>query len=404
MEHKYDIFISYRRKDRHGRTTGTSYARNIQQTLEANGYKGRVFFDHNDLTDEDFEKKILSSIRSARIFILVLTKDAMLRCGNEDDWVRREILEAKRHNLKFLIINIENEFTDSDYPENFPTELDDPVKKQQHRVLYTGEIYEREMKHIIDTYISPHLPPSQTHSKPSTADANEKGIIVSQEDKHNDKSLFMRIFKRIHRVLLSEEALSETYAYKVGGYYEDGEKCGIIISVTDDGLHGIIVNLEEQETQWCSNKETERTLGVSTRATSRDNGTQNTANITEILDWKQHYTAFGDVKFAHGDIIWYLPSIEELNLLTDKATLDAVNSGLIARGAKHIFSPNLREKTYWSSTETPEKDTVYTLGFLATGRHIEFLGDQDLDIGFMGDCDGEKPKNSVAYARTFARF
>ena len=225
----------------------------------------------------------------------------------------------------------------------------------------------------------------------------------------------MRIFKRIRRVLLSEDALSETFVYKeedlsetfvykVGGYYEDGEKCGIIISVTDDGLHGIIVNLEEQETQWCSNKEAERTLGVSTRATSWHNGAQNTANITEILDWKQHYTAFGDVKFAYGDIIWYLPSIGELKLLTNEDTLDAVNSGLIARGAKHIFSPNLREKTYWSSTETPGKDTVYTLGFLATGRHIEFLGDQDLDIGFMGDCDGEKPKNSVAYARTFARF
>ena len=243
-----------------------------------------------------------------------------------------------------------------------------------------------------------------SNQKTRTTEANEKGIIVSHEDEHNDESPLMRIFKRIRRVLLPEDALSETFVYKVGGYYEDGEKCGIIISVTDDGLHGIIVNLEEQETQWCSNKEAERTLGVSTRATSWHNGAQNTANITEILDWKQHYTAFGDVKFAYGDIIWYLPSIGELKLLTNEDTLDAVNSGLIARGAKHIFSPNLREKTYWSSTETPGKDTVYTLGFLATGRHIEFLGDQDLDIGFMGDCDGEKPKNSVAYARTFARF
>ena len=184
MESKYDVFISYRRKDRFNRTTGIAYARNIQQTLESNGYKGRVFFDHNDMKPGDFEKIILSAIRSAKIFILVLTIDSMHRCGNEEDWVRREILEAKKCNLKILIINMENEFQDSDYPENFPEELNDPVKKEHHLVIYTSDSYEREMRHIIDAYIAPILPPAASATAMQADSSDSMPMATSQAITH----------------------------------------------------------------------------------------------------------------------------------------------------------------------------------------------------------------------------
>lgn len=403
MDSKYDIFISYRRKDRFNRTTGTAYARNIQQTLESNGYKGRVFFDHNDMKPGDFEKIILSAIRSAKIFILVLTKDSMLRCGKEGDWVRREILEAKKCNLKILIINMDNEFQDSDYPENFPQELNDPVKKEHHLVIYTSDSYEREMKYFIDTYISPILPPSQEVLKPKEVEKNVKEVDVTKKVEKEVDYPLKRIWKLFKALTIPDGYGNEEHQFKVGDYYEDFEKCGIIVSVTNDGHHGIIINLEEHETQWCSDEEAERTKGVSTRATSTDNGLQNTLQVMNIVHWQTNYLAFKDVVIRRDNIIWYLPSINELSLLTDKNTVDAVNSGLVSRGAKPIFVSGQMKKAFWSSTETSEKDFVCTLNF----EKFDFSYKQEWNHREDNDFEtyiGDRPKAECAYVRSFAKF
>ena len=400
MEPKYDIFISYRRKDRFNRTTGTAYARNIQQTLEANGYQGRVFFDHNNMEPEDFEKIILSAIRCAKVFILILTKDSMLRCGSEEYWVRRAIMEAKQCNLKILIINMEGEFQDSDYPEDFPEELIEPVKKVHHLTLYSGDSYEREMKHIIAKYISPIIPPSHIYPDKNSIGNIETETSAFHENQRKD-SFLKRLWNSLTNIYSDNDSISPL-SYEVGDYYEDGEKEGIVISVTDNGLHGIILSLDEQETTWCDYEEAERTRGVSTRATSKNDGALNTSNITKILDWETHYLAFKDARIEDGNLIWFIPSIEELSLLKVKATLDAVNSGLASRRAKLIFSSNYETKTYWSSTETPDKDTVYTLTFLN--------GDMwDKDSYYNKDrnwciVQDFMQKTGFAYVRTIARF
>ena len=91
--------------------------------------------------------------------------------------------------------------------------------------------------------------------------------------------------------------------------------------------------------------ETLQILGISLiDTTSPFDGIYNTICITKIIDWETHYLAFKDVKITLEDVIWYLPSIEELKYLTDKETLDAVNSGLISRRADPIFSPYLGGK------------------------------------------------------------
>ena len=401
MEPKYDIFISYRRRDRFNRTTGTAYARNIQQTLEANGYQGRVFFDHNNMEPEDFEKIILSAIRCAKVFILILTKDSMLRCGREEDWVRREILEAKRCNLKILIINMENEFQDSDYPEDFPEELNEPVKKVHHLTLYSGDSYEREMKHIISKYISPIIPLSNIYPDKNSIGNIETETSELHHERQRKDSFLKRLWKSLTTKYIDDDSISPL-SYEVGDYYDDGEKEGVVISVTDDGLHGIILSLDEHETQWCDCEEAERTRGVSTRATSENDGTLNTSNITKILDWEVHYLAFKDARIADGNLIWFLPSIGELSLLKGRATLDAVNSGLASRRAKLIFSSNHETKTYWSSTETPEKDTVYTLTFIngdIWNKGSYYNKDRDWRI-----CREDILKAGFAYVRTIARF
>ena len=85
-EHKYDIFISYRR------VGGAQYARILQLMLIQRGYK--VFLDYDELTDGVFSDKIRAAIKEAPVFMLVLSGGSMTRCANVGDWVREEITLA----------------------------------------------------------------------------------------------------------------------------------------------------------------------------------------------------------------------------------------------------------------------------------------------------------------------
>lgn len=97
MSKKYDIFISYRRDG------GAQYARILQLMLSQRGYK--VFLDYDELKDGVFGKKIKAAIQEAPVFMLVLSKNALDRCKNDDDWVREEILFALEGEKKIIPVN-----------------------------------------------------------------------------------------------------------------------------------------------------------------------------------------------------------------------------------------------------------------------------------------------------------
>lgn len=157
QQEKYDIFISYRRKDENGKEWGTSIARNVLQGLEDRGYKGRVFFDHNKIGPEDFEKKILGAIKQAKVFLCILTKNAMDNCVNEGDWVRREICQAIESGLKIIFLNPDNEFNHNLLPDNFPKEIE-IVKTQNSIEIRSGQKFEVDIDDMVKRYISKIVP------------------------------------------------------------------------------------------------------------------------------------------------------------------------------------------------------------------------------------------------------
>lgn len=109
---KYDIFISYRR------VGGDFSAKQLRDTLENMGY--RVFFDVETLRSGEFNVKLLEIIRECRDLIVVLSPDALDRCQNEDDWVRRE-LECALENNKNIVPILLSGFT---FPKNLPASLE----------------------------------------------------------------------------------------------------------------------------------------------------------------------------------------------------------------------------------------------------------------------------------------
>lgn len=85
-EEKYDIFISYRRKD-----GGTHIAKSFALELEKRGYS--VFFDGQSISSGRFWDKIQTAINGCTDFLVILTPGSLDRCadGVEDDYVAREI-------------------------------------------------------------------------------------------------------------------------------------------------------------------------------------------------------------------------------------------------------------------------------------------------------------------------
>lgn len=92
---KYDVFISYRR---------SSYesANLIATRLKAAGY--RVFFDLETMRSGPFNAQLFSVIEGCVDVVLVLPPDALDRCHNEEDWVRKEVLHAMKHKKNIIPI------------------------------------------------------------------------------------------------------------------------------------------------------------------------------------------------------------------------------------------------------------------------------------------------------------
>ena len=125
--------------------------------------------------------------------------------------------------------------------------------------------------------------------------------------------------------------------YKVGDYYNDGEKEGVVFEVSADGKHGKIVSMTEsaRTLQWASDETEQRCL---VGADSQTDGAANMAIVKSISGWKSKYPAFKwCADLGEG---WYLPATKELlTIYSNKAAIDA---NLVYK---------LSSSYYWSSTE-----------------------------------------------------
>ncbi len=136
-------------------------------------------------------------------------------------------------------------------------------------------------------------------------------------------------------------ALNVTPKYKVGDYYDDGKKKGVVFYVDSSGQHGKIISLGQVRNEWCSRAQYEK--GIAVGASSNSDGKANTDKVMSRSD-SAEYSAFVWCRAKGND--WYLPAIDELKLLY--SVRDTINSTLKEQGG------NTLSDWYWSSTEEAE--------------------------------------------------
>ena len=158
--------------------------------------------------------------------------------------------------------------------------------------------------------------------------------------------------------------------YKVGDYYNENGKRGVVFEVSADGKSGKIVSLYDisAKSAWSINN---RSGAIG--AYSMTDGAENSATAIQIEDWKQKMPAFERCDYWGKG--WYLPSVKELLTISEnKALLNANLNDLLLH-------------TYWSSTEeaNPEK---------ANALAINFINNEQICV----------PKSNIYYVRAVAAF
>ena len=129
-----------------------------------------------------------------------------------------------------------------------------------------------------------------------------------------------------------------TAPYKVGDYYNENGKQGVVFEVSDGGRHGKIVSLDEAYLQWCTDKQSDKVIALG--LTNKSDGKANTDKVMQRSDSDQ-YPAFVWCRNKGAD--WYLPAINEVEAICNNKS--AINSTLAKYGAQ------FKGDWYWSSTE-----------------------------------------------------
>ena len=145
--------------------------------------------------------------------------------------------------------------------------------------------------------------------------------------------------------------------YKIGNYYNDGKKEGVVFEISNGGYSGKIVSLEKNYDSWSEGED-----NIKTGATSKTDGMYNMQKIRSLNNWQKNYPPFAWCA-SLGDE-WYLPAIDELwSIYTQR---DVIDKTLMAQGKSE-----LDKRESWSSTE---KDGLCAWGILIGGNGTNYEG------------------------------
>lgn len=323
----YDVFISYSRKD-------MAVADRICEAFDKAGIS--YFIDRQGIGGGlEFPEVLAENIVSSKLFLLLASSNSY-----NSKFTTSEIVFAFNKKSKNCIIPyiIDNSTLPLDLElvfagVNWRNVKDHPIETILVKDVLT--LLEREAKQ--QTSESP-----SALGKPSTSSTLKKVLCAV---------VLLCVVGVVLSVILTgektsiEKTVNIGKTYKIGDYYDDGKKQGVVFEVSSDGSHGKIISLIESTELWWSSDDEERRRLVGVEDSS--NGEHNMSNVMQVDGWREKYPAFAwCADLGEG---WYLPSIEEWKKLAcDEFVRNAVNNTLEAKGKRLAKGV---DRWYWSSTE-----------------------------------------------------
>lgn len=301
---KYDIFVSYSRKDywdeEHNVVPGNIVSQ-VVAVLEVykQHYDFEYFFDTEEIrSSQEYLLRISDAIYYSKAMLFLASENSY-----KSKFCTKEILYADRNEVKTHVYCIDSP------PPTPPRKIELLLIDQQFFEISLCPI-ERMVQQVLEDVLGEEIKP------------------LSE---------------------LCANIPTNVKTYKVGDYYDDGVKQGVVFEVWDDGRHGKIVSRDQARLRWSA-------IGLgriedAVGAISRYDGRGNTNRVI-ARDDAEEYPAF--IWCRNKGEGWYLPAIKELEtLLLDDAVHDAVNETLCQERAIPLFNKG-EWRWYWSSSEYDE--------------------------------------------------
>ena len=314
---KYDLFISYSRKD-------FNEVSSILETIKTAIPNLSYWFDIDGIeSGDEFEDKIISAIDNSSYVLFALSENSI-----QSQWTKDEVMYAKNTDKKVIPILLKGAQMKGWFLFKFARIdcIDSTNTLQIEKLLqnlsdWTG-------KDRVD------------FSAESVVERTSEQLCPCGSGK---------LFKDCHGRSAVAPIVSQPVerTWKVGDYYNVDGKEGVVFWVDETGKHGKIVSMDQTELRWCTDDECNKKLtGI---ATDSSNGLNNLRSIMKIAGWKDKYPAFAWCA-DHGDG-WYLPAIEELKelLLNDEVHFKV--NGTLEQKRESVMYSKGDSSWYWSSTE-----------------------------------------------------
>lgn len=317
---KYDLFISYSRKD-------FDEVSSLLETIKTAIPNLSYWFDIDGIeSGDEFEDKIISAIDNSSYVLFALSENSI-----QSQWTKDEVMYAKNTDKKVIPILLKGAQMKGWFLFKFGRIdcIDSTNTLQMEKLLqnlsdWTG-------KDCVD------------FSAESVVERTSEQLCPCGSGK---------LFKDCHGRSAVAPIVSQPVerTWNIGDYYNVDGKEGVVFWVDETGKHGKIVSLDQAEKHWCTDDEYRK--GLTGIASDEYDGMKNLQSIQKISDWRNKYPAFAWCA-DQGDG-WYLPAIKELELLLlNDEVHDAVNYQIARKDKAKLFSKGEYE-VYWSSTERTE--------------------------------------------------
>lgn len=184
-----------------------------------------------------------------------------------------------------------------------------------------------------------------------------EAVPMQNESAANVDTGAMTQYGAAGKVQPAAASLRTVRAYAVGDYYDEEGVRGVVCAVSDDGLHGLILSLEEATLAWNACPKSElQSVGASDTKDGRANMEAVARCIASGRASWEDFPAFAWCR-ARGEG-WYLPAIDELLALcanynggtrvkNDREARNRFNEALRDHGGRRMD----RLVFYFSSTE-----------------------------------------------------
>ena len=146
------VFLSYRRD-----AAGKLFARLIEQALTQRGYA--VFLDVDSIESGHWKEQLYDQVPARDHFLLLLTPNALTRCAEEQDWVRREYELAVQHRRNIVPVRNED-FNTSSERESSPDSVRGVFDLEMHRVAHSSFV--ADIDELVSRFIPPHRAPTSS--------------------------------------------------------------------------------------------------------------------------------------------------------------------------------------------------------------------------------------------------